>query len=167
MGLRFAVVMVSIVTAGLLVATMAGAPSTFFPADTESEPSTEMKLVRGKVWMDSAPVVGAYVNVSMYDGAVLRSYYEDFSDSQGDYLATFGGMGGLPWAVDDVIVVFAESGDCSSSNNSVATTEFQQYVNVTIGTVIPEFGDLGALMPVLAALGMFMAFFYARKGKGR
>jgi hypothetical protein len=164
MRFRLAAVATCMVAAGLLLATMVAAPASQEDARLESTPSDEPTFVTGTVYdSGETPVIGADVNVSMYDGATLRSYATDQTDSQGKYLIEFGFLMGPEWGVGDTIVVVAEYNEQSGVNSTVAVVGPMQYVNVTIGTVIPEFGDLGVVLPVVGVLGMFMALFFARR----
>ena len=169
MRFRLAIAAASMLVVALLLATMVASPASDMGAELESAPSTDTTIVMGTVY-DSLgdPVVGADVNVSMYDGATLRSYENDVSDSLGGFVATFGaGPGMSPWGVGDTILVVAEYNEESGTNSTTAhdidDPGILQQINVTIGTVIPEFGDLGTIVPVVGVLGMFMAFFFARK----
>ena len=112
--------------------------------------------------------IGAEVNVSMYDGETLRSWFIDETTSDGKYMATFGGgMGGEPWGVGDTILVVAEAGEYTGTNSTIAhdidDPGPQQFVNVTLSTVIPEFGELGAMAPIGGLLIVFMTLFFVRR----
>ena len=169
MRFRLAIAAASMLVVALLLATMVAAPASDEGAELEGAPSDDPTIVMGTVYdSGGTPVIGADVNVSMYDGATLRSYQTDVTDSLGMYQANFGfGFGSDDWGVGDTILVVAEYGEESGTNSTVAhdidDPDSLQYVNVTIGTVIPEFGDLGTVVPVVGVLGMFMAFFFARK----
>lgn len=167
--LRVVLVAVSVMVAGLLVATMVAAPDSFFSAGTETglSATADTTAVTGKVWYMGEVVVGASVTVSMYDGGELRSSDSDVTDSLGEYWVTFSNapMSSLPWAVGDTIIVVAEHDSLEGSNSDIAEDSIMHEIDVTLGTVIPEFGDLGAIAPVAGVLGMFMAFFFARKRK--
>ncbi|UCE91289.1 MAG: hypothetical protein JSV90_07720 [Methanobacteriota archaeon] len=164
-----AIAAASMLVAGLMLATIVVAPASQVDAELESAPSDNPTIVTGTVYdSGGTPVIGADVNVSMYDGATLRSYQTDVTDSLGMYEASFGfGIGGDEWGVNDTILVVAEYGEEIGTNSTVAHAiddpGMLQYVNVTIGTVIPEFGDLGAILPIVGSLGIFMALFFARR----
>ena len=165
MRFRLAATAICLLLAGLIVATIAAAPGSLLPADSETEPTNEITVVRGIVYNSGGlPVVGADVNVSMYDGATLRSYQSDVSDSSGGYTVTFGPMPGAePWAIGDTILVFAEEGDYSGTNSTVAVDDVFQDIDVKLNVLIPEFGDLGALVPIAGVFGIFMALFFVRR----
>ena len=164
MRFRLAIAAASMLVVALLLATMVAAPASDVDAELEGAPTTAVTVVMGTVY-DSLgdPAVGADVNVSMYDGATLRSYQTDVTDSLGMYALTFGGMGGVEWGVGDTILVEAEYNEESGTNSTTAHDSPLQQIDVTIGTVIPEFGDLGTIVPVVGVFGIFMAFFFARK----
>jgi len=151
--------------AGLIVATIAAAPDSLQTADSETGLLAQiMTTVTGRVYNSGGlPVVGADVNVSMYDGATLRSYQSDVSDSFGDYVIIFGGAVGPAWAVGDTILVFAEHGDYSGTNSTTAADLPIQEIDVKLNILIPEFGDLGALVPIAGVFGIFMALFFVRR----
>ena len=164
MRFRLAII-TSLLLVTLFVVTIVAAPGSFLSAESETAPSEDMMIVSGTVYDSGGlPVVGADVNVSMYDGATLRSYQTDVSDSSGVYAATFGPMmGGEPWGVGDTILVVADDGECSGTNSTVAGDDLFPEIDVKLTTMIPEFGNLGALVPIVGILGIFMVFFFARK----
>lgn len=161
-----AIAAASLFVAGLLAAAITAAPSANVSVRLETDPSGDPTIVTGTVYdFGGVPVIGAEVNVSMYDGETLRSYDKDTTDSDGEYMVTFGPFVGVPWGVGDEIRIVAESGDYSGTNSTTAQDCPLQYVNVTLSTVIPEFGGLGSLVPIAGILGIFMAFFFARRGR--
>ena len=162
---RLAIAAASLLVAGLLAAAITVAPSANVSVGLETAPSDLITVVTGTVYdSGGSPVIGAEVNVSMYDGETLRSYYEDTTTSDGSYSTTFGPLPGMePWGVGDTILVVAEDGEYFGTNSTTAQYCAMQYVNVTLSTVIPEFGELGSLIPIAGVLSIFMAFFFARR----
>ena len=168
MRFRLVITAVSLLAVGLLVTTFTAAPSAHQYAEPGSAPSEDMTIVQGTVYdTGGLPVIGADVNVSMYDNETLRSWLTDTTDSNGMYLITFGGMGGEPWGVNDTILVVAESGEYFGTNSTIAHDVDdpgpQQFINVTLSTVIPEFGKLGAMAPMGGLVVVFMALFFLRR----
>ena len=161
---RLAIASASLLVAGLLAAAITVAPSANVSVRLETDSSDQITVVTGTVYdSGGSPVIGAEVNVSMYDGETLRSYYQDTTTSDGNYTATFGPLMGAPWGVGDTILVVAEDGEYTGTNSTTAQECPLQYVNVTLSTVIPEFGELGSLVPIAGVLSIFMAFFFARR----
>ena len=103
--------------------------------------ATWPKNVRGYV-EDSAGtrIEGANVTVEMWNGITLRkTLYCDATDSDGFYQVTFA-MG--DWDEGNTIEVTARLGIDSATNSTTADALPMQYIDVTLGIVIPEFGAL-------------------------
>jgi len=87
-----------------------------------------------------APVEGANVTIEMWNNSTLRkTFYEDSTASDGFYTVTFEGK---DWDENNTIKVTARLGEFTASNSTLANSMPIQYVNVTLWTVIPEFGAL-------------------------
>ncbi len=164
---HIAFALLSIVCAAIVVAAITAVPaSTPSPAMTEA---TFPVMVLGYVWDAMyTPLAGAEVNVSMVKpDTTLRTYWTDTTDSSGMYSVTFAPS---EWEIGDTILVVAECGMETGTNSTIAldsNVHPAQYVNVTVGTAIPEFSDLGTVVSVVGVLGLFMMVFSARKRKDR
>lgn len=130
------------------------------------ECGTAVKGVRGYIY-DSLynPVEGANVTVTMKDtgGTPTATYYFDESLSNGYYSVTFAMA---EWEEDYTIEVTAELGAYESMNWTTADDSPFQTVNVTLLTVIPEFGDIlgsPAVFVVLVTLAMFIVISRKRR----
>jgi hypothetical protein len=111
------------------------------------------KIVRGYVW-DSVgnPVEGANVTVDIMNGATVRSTLNNMSNPTGLYSVTFSPS---DWYEDDGIEISAELGIYTGTNSTTADAAPAQWVNATLGFVIPEFDSLFGV--VLITGGMFVA----------
>jgi len=122
------------------------------------------KAVDGTVFDSSLNiVVGASVTVQVYidSSMIVRSTQSTTTDSLGFYTVTFGNT---EWEIGDTIKVTATKGADSGTNSVVADSGFQQTLNITFGSVIPEFGS--PLVISLAMVGIVLTFVISRrKGK--
>lgn len=161
MDKRVAVLIVSLLCvvafAGLTMESSSGAA----PAEATSIFPTD---VRGYVRDGGGnPLVGADVTVSMIKpDTTLRASWTDTTDSDGLYITTFAPS---EWEIGDTIQVDADYGGDSGSNSAVAVDVPIHYVDVTVGTAIPEFSDLGTVASIAGVMGVFMMFFSARRKK--
>lgn len=141
----------------LLVATaiivLAAASLVAFNSSSAYVAGTGPKIVRGYVW-DSVgnPVEGANVTVDIMNGPSVRSTLNDTSNATGLYSVTFDPS---DWYEDDGIEISAELGIYVGTNSTTANAAAAQWVNATMGFVIPEFDSLFGV--VLLTGGMFVA----------
>jgi hypothetical protein len=158
------VLLVSLACVALLVAATPLVPGSDQGAQIEG---TGPAIIVGRVTdLSFVPLEGADVNVSLIDpgDSSLRAYGHDATDSGGLYSVTFMDT----WEIGDTILVVADHGVESGTNSSVLldpNTYMIQYVNVTVGTAIPEFSGLGTFVSVGGVLAMFMVVFSARRRK--
>jgi len=120
--------------------------------------ATGLKPVAGYIYMadGTTPAAGATVVVTMWNGTTLRSTLTTTSDSTGLYAVTFG-FGSASWEVGDLIVVGATLGFEVGEANAVADSSPIQYINVVVGTAIPEFGAPIALVTAAVAIVVLAA----------
>ncbi|MBN1677608.1 MAG: hypothetical protein JW880_03635 [Candidatus Thermoplasmatota archaeon] len=123
------------------------------------------KNVRGYVW-DSAgiPVPGANATVRMYNGAVLvDTQYYDATEPDGFYTVTFGFD---KWYEDYTIELTATSGIYTDVNSTTAVEgKPYQWVNATLGFLVPEFGQgMMAGLTVASFLAMAAVLLARRRG---
>lgn len=158
------VLLVSLACAAMLVAATPVAPGSDGSAQIEG---VGPAVIVGRVAdVLNVPIEGADVNVSLIDpgDSSLRAYGHDATDGSGLYSVTFMDT----WEIGDTILVVADDGVESGTNDSVLldpNTYLVQYVNVTVGTAIPEFSDFGTALSVGGVLAMFMVVFSARRRK--
>lgn len=124
------------------------------------------KGVRGYVW-DSAfnPVPGANVTVSMYNGPIwMDTQYYDATEPSGFYSVTFGFD---KWN-DGYTIQVTASYDVYSAVNSTTAVEGKpyQWVNATLGFVIPELGS-GLVLGLTIASFAATVFAVAARRRGR
>lgn len=135
------------------------------PATIVSAQNSGLKIMSGTI-TDSmgSPVVGANVNVSMYDAttSVWVSSLLYTTLSSGFYTVTFGGMGGAAWEIGDRVVATATLGPDTGSNEAIADAEPVQTIDVTMGAVIPEFS---APIGVTGAAVFVCLLFFVTRGR--
>jgi hypothetical protein len=160
-GKRVAVLIVSLLCVAAIAGIVMDPSSGAAPAEVTSVFPTD---VRGYVRDGGGnPLEGADVTVSMIKpDTTLRASWTDTTDSDGLYITTFAPS---EWEVGDTIQVVAEYGLESGSNSVAAADVPIQYVDVTVGTAIPEFSDLGTVASVGGMLAMFLVVFSARRRK--
>ena len=110
------------------------------------------KNIRGYVW-DTAwnPVPGANVTVRMYNGPILvDTQYYDATELNGFYSVTFGFD---KWNDGYTVQVTARYGPYSAVNSTTAVEGMPfQWVNATLGFVIPELGSSLALVLTIGSI---------------
>jgi hypothetical protein len=122
-------------------------------SSSEYVAGTGPKTVQGYVWDSEGNIVqGANVTVNIMNGAVIRSTLNNLTSSAGLYRVTFGPS---DWYEDDGIEISAKYGIYTGTNSTTADATPAQFVNATLGFVIPEFDSL--LGVVLITGGMFFA----------
>lgn len=125
------------------------------------------KGVRGYVW-DSAwnPVPGANVTVRMYDpvGTLMDTQYYDATEPSGFYSVTFGFD---KWNDGYTIQVTAGYDVYSAVNSTIAVEgKPYQWVNATLGFVIPELGS-GLVLGLTIASFAATVFAVGARRRGR
>ena len=105
---------------------------------------------------------GANVKVEMVrtsDSYVRATQYYD-TLSNGFYTVSFTGD---VWDPNDMIRVTATYGGDSNQNSTLATDDAVQYVNVTLLTVIPEFGDILGSPISVVSIGLIALIVVVRR----
>lgn len=127
---------------------------------------TGPKNIRGYVW-DTAwnPVPGANVTVRMYNGPTLvDTQYYDATEPNGFYSVTFGFD---KWNDGYTVQVTARYDPYSAVNSTTAVEGKPiQWVNATLGFVIPELGSGLALGLTIVSLSA-LAFAVSTRRRGR
>jgi len=120
-------------------------------------------IVDGTIYSSTGTKVpGASVNVSISNGATLRSWQTTSSDVNGFYTVTFGNS---DWDVGNTITVSAVKGLSSGQNSTTAVDTVEMTIDVHFGAVIPEFGG-PALALVLAGVAVPIVLLARRRGTG-
>ena len=105
---------------------------------------------------------GANVKVEIVrtsDSYVRATQYYD-TLSNGFYMVSFAGA---VWDPNDLIRVTATYGGDSNQNSTLATADSVQYVNVTLLTVIPEFGDIFGSPISVVSIGLIAVIVVVRR----
>lgn len=140
----------SSVTLAVSIAVLMTAMAALLPSQAAAGPQDIS--VRGYVW-DSQyrDVEGADVVINIKDGETVRSTDSDISDVNGYYSVMFAAA---DWEVGDTIEVIFTFESKQDTNWTTATDDVAQYVNMTFGFEIPEFGSLLGLALAAVALGV-------------
>ncbi len=117
--------------------------------------STVPKVVDGYIYQSDGvtPAVGATVIATVWNGTTLHATLSTTSDSLGFYTVTFGPT---DWDIGFIIIVGALLGVQGGEGTSVADSTPVQTINVTLGTVIPEFSLPGISVVVAAMIGLLV-----------
>ncbi len=123
--------------------------------------ATGPKPVSGYVYMadGTTPAVGATVIVTVWNLTSLRSTLTETTDSTGFYMVTFAPN---EWDVGNLIVAGATLGSDFGESNAVADNSAAQYVNVVLGTAIPEFS-----IPIVAVIAIGGIVLMGARGSSR
>ena len=125
-------------------------------AYAEANPATDPKPIQGYVYtLGGLPVQGANVTVKMINGGTtVNTQWVDSTGADGFYGVTFEPN---KWGIGWTIRVEATKAPDLGVNVTVCDAEFSQWVDVTLGLVIPEFSGYApvflafVLVAVLAA----------------
>jgi len=107
--------------------------------------ATGPKVVTGLVYTSggSTPAIGATVIATVWDGSTFRASQSETTDSSGFYSITFGPS---DWDVGNNIVVGATLGSDVGGGEVIADDSYSQTVNISLGTVVSEFGAPAVLL---------------------
>lgn len=146
--------LMAVVAAVVVIVSMSLAPvaqKTRQPASTAT-PGVPYVVVGWTYSSSGAPLAGASVNIT---DKTTKAYNNTIkSDSYGQYQYDLNGLKG-GYTIGDKINITATHGSLIGWNETVAHAGSYFYLNVTLGTVIPEFG--GYVIPVVGMLTVFAA----------
>jgi hypothetical protein len=105
--------------------------ASIFPVNVRGfvEDSAHNRLNGANVKVEIVRTSDSYVRATQYYDTLTNGFYTVSFD-------------GSVWDPNDMIRVTATYGGDSNQNSTLATVDPVQYVNVTLSTVIPEFGDI-------------------------
>ncbi len=156
-GSRGRITLVALLTAAGFFALVTLAPA--------GECATPPKGVRGFIY-DSVynPVEGANVTITMKDlvGDPVQTYYCDATESDGYYTVSFAMD---EWEEDYTVYVTAKWNTYENTNWTVMDDRSDQFVNVTLPTVIPEFSDIVGSPVTVLVLVTVVFFFVMRRNR--
>ena len=125
--------------------------------------ATGPKAVWGYIFDESgAPVVGAHVNVSIWNGLAYRSGHDTDSIDDGFYVWDFTKD---EWENGYVIKVAATWGPYEGTNSTTADGTSDQQIDVRMMNTIPEFGTVPLALPTFGViiLMVFLSFCAKRR----
>ena len=130
-----------------------------------AEPWVGNKIVRGYVYDSTGtPIENAFVTVQIKDGATVKATLTDTTNETGFYSVTFAPGDGV---VGDTIFVNATYDMNYNTNSTIATSSQDQpiqFVNVTLGIVIPEFGSIASLILIIFGAAAIFTVMSRKKG---